>query len=25
LKVTDFEVLDSGAPIPFTGNCVRNK
>jgi hypothetical protein len=25
LKVTDFEVLDSGAPIPLTGDCVRNK
>jgi len=25
LKVTDFEVLDSGASIPFTGDCVRNK
>jgi hypothetical protein len=25
LKVTDFEVLDSGTPIPSTNECVRNK
>jgi serine/threonine-protein kinase len=25
LKVTDFEVLDSGTPISFTGDCVRNQ
>jgi hypothetical protein len=24
LKVTDFEVLDLGTPIPLTYNCVRN-
>ena len=24
LKVTDFEVVDTGAPIPLTDNCVRN-
>lgn len=24
LKVTDFEVLDLGTPIPLTDNCVRN-
>jgi len=24
LKVTDFEVLDMGTPIPLTYNCVRN-
>jgi serine/threonine-protein kinase len=24
LKVTDFEVVDSGKPIPLTDNCVRN-
>ena len=25
IKVTDFEVLDSGKPIDLTYNCVRNK
>jgi serine/threonine-protein kinase len=25
LKVTDFEVVDGGAPIPLTDNCVRNR
>jgi hypothetical protein len=25
LKVTDFEVLDLGKPIPVTNDCVRNK
>jgi hypothetical protein len=24
LKVTDFEILDMGTPIPLTYNCVRN-
>ena len=23
LKVTDFEVIDHGAPITLTGDCVR--
>jgi hypothetical protein len=25
LKVTDFEVLDQGKPIPITNDCVRNR
>jgi serine/threonine-protein kinase len=25
LAATDFEVLDSGAPIPWNGNCVRTQ
>jgi len=25
LKVTDFEVVDGGKPIPLTDDCVRNK
>jgi serine/threonine-protein kinase len=25
LKVTDFEVLDMGRPIPLTDDCVRNR
>ena len=25
LKVTDFEVLDLGTPIPLTNDCVRNR
>jgi serine/threonine-protein kinase len=24
IKVTDFEVVDGGTPIPLTDNCVRN-
>jgi hypothetical protein len=24
LKVTDFEVVNLGTPIPLTFNCVRN-
>ncbi len=24
IQVTDFELLDSGTPIPYTGDCVRN-
>jgi serine/threonine-protein kinase len=24
LKVTDFEVVDGGKPIPLTYDCVRN-
>ena len=24
LKVTDFEVVDMGAPIPWSGDCARN-
>lgn len=25
LKVTDFEIVDLGTPIPLTDNCVRNR
>jgi serine/threonine-protein kinase len=25
LKVTDFEVVDSGTPIRLTNDCVRNR
>jgi serine/threonine-protein kinase len=25
LKVTDFEVVDLGTPIPLTYDCVRNR
>jgi serine/threonine-protein kinase len=25
LKVSDFEVVDGGEPIPLTGDCSRNR